>query len=383
MPATSITGSLKQPPFTYDIVGSFLRPAKLKQARADFDRGAIDEVRLEAVEDECIHELVNKEILVGLKAVTDGEFRRRMWHMDFFKALEGVEEIPANEWSVNFKGLKPTGAQLRFTGKVGFPDDHPFIEHYRHLKCMSGEPISKFTIPSPSMLHLIPCVRGHKTYWPIPRYDHKQELLLEDITSAYKDAVLKFYHEGCRYLQLDDTSWGEFCDKEKRAEYEAAGFDLDKLENRYVDMINEVLSVKPDDMTITMHVCRGNYRSSWFSSGGYDPIAPILFARCNVDGFFLEYDTERAGGFEPLKYMKDQIVVLGLITTKTPELEDEDAVIERIHEAEKYVPLEHLRLSPQCGFSSTVEGNNLTEDQQWEKVKLVKRIADRVWGPQE
>ncbi len=375
--------TLKQPPYTYDIVGSFLRPQKIKDARDQYEKGKISSTELEGVEDECIQQLINKEEDAGLKAVTDGEFRRGMWHMDFLEALEGVEKIDAATWSVNFKGEKPNGAQLRFTGKISFPDNHPFINHFRRLLQLAGAKPVKFTIPSPSMLHLIPCVRGRASYWPISRYQDNDDLLFNDIVKTYQDAVTALYQNGCRYLQFDDTSWGEFCDQEKRKEYEEAGFDLDALEKRYVDTINRVLEVKPDDMTITMHICRGNFRSSWFSSGGYEPVAPILFANCNVDAFFLEYDSDRAGGFEPLRYIKDQIVVLGLITTKTPELEDEDTVIKRIHEAEKYIPLDRLRLSPQCGFSSTEEGNKITEDQQWEKVKLVKRIADKVWGPQD
>lgn len=374
---------LVQPPFTYDIVGSFLRPAQLKQARADYKNGKIDDAQLHAIEDECIQKLVQKEEAVGLKDVTDGEFRRSMWHMDFFEGLNGVEKIPSTAWSVNFKGANPAGAQIRFDGRISFPDDHPFIEHFRHLKFMSAHLMPKFTIPSPSMLHLIPCVRGHASYWPIPCYQNNPDALFDDIVATYQQAVRLFYHEGCRYLQFDDTSWGEFCDTSKRAAYAQAGIDIDALAQKYVDVINQILEVKPNDMTITMHICRGNYRSTWFSSGGYEPVAPILFAKCNVDGFFLEYDTDRAGGFEPLRYMNNQIVALGLITTKTPELENEDDVIRRIHEAQHYIPLSRLRLCPQCGFSSTEEGNNVTEEEQWEKVKLVKRIADRVWGPQE
>ena len=370
---------LKQPPYTYDIVGSFLRPARLKEARAAYAAGTIGKDELTSIEDECIAELVQKEKASGLKAVTDGEFRRAMWHLDFLAVLDGVEEISADAWSVEFKGPKPKGAQLRFTGKIDFGPDHPFLEHFRRLQKIAGGYPTKMTIPAPSMLHLIPCVRGKATYKPISRYED-EDALFEDIALAYQHAIKAFYAEGCRYLQFDDTSWGEFCDADKRAAYEAEGIDLDVVEKRYVETINRALEAKPEDMTITTHICRGNFRSTWFSSGGYEPIAENLFAHANYDGFFLEYDSDRAGDFEPLRYIKDQIVVLGLVTSKYPELEDEDAVIARIHEAEKYVPLDHLRLSTQCGFSSTEEGNVLTEDEQWAKIALVRRIAERVWG---
>ena len=369
--------TIKQPPYTYDIVGSFLRPQRLKRARAAFAAGKISRDELTAVEDECITELVESEKKVGLKAVTDGEFRRAMWHLDFLEELEGVEHVDTASWSVEFKGPKPKGAQLRFTGKIGF-GDHPFLKHYAKLREIAGNYPTKMTIPSPSMLHLIPCVRGKATYEPIDRYKDEQALF-DDIVTTYQDAVKAFYDLGCRYLQFDDTAWGEFCDAKKRAAYEAEGIDLAEVAKHYVTMINRILEAKPEDMTITTHICRGNFRSTWFSSGGYEPVAKTLF-EANYDGFFLEYDSDRAGSFEPLRYAKDKIVVLGLVTSKFPELEDEDAVIERIHEAEKYVPLEQLRLSPQCGFSSTEEGNVLTEDDQWAKCALIKRIAERVWS---
>jgi 5-methyltetrahydropteroyltriglutamate--homocysteine methyltransferase len=376
------TSTLKQPPYTYDIVGSFLRPERLKNARAEYAAEKIDQAQLTAVEDECIAELVQKEKAAGLRAVTDGEFRRAMWHLDFLAALNGVEEISADTWSVEFKGPKPKGAQLRFTGKVDFGPDHPFIEHFRCLQKIADGYPTKLTIPAPSMLHLIPCVRGKATYRPIDRYagSDGDERLFEDIAVAYQHAIKAFYDEGCRYLQFDDTSWGEFCDADKRVAYEAQGIDLDAVARRYVETINRALEAKPADMTITTHICRGNFRSTWFSSGGYEPIAEALFSHANYDGFFLEYDSDRAGDFEPLRHIRDQVVVLGLVTSKFPELEDEDTVIARIHEAEKYVPLDHLRLSTQCGFSSTEEGNVLTEDDQWAKIALVRRIAERVWG---
>ena len=370
--------AITNPPYAYDIVGSFLRPESLKQARADFAAGTITAEQLTAAEDAAIADLVEKEKQAGLKAVTDGEFRRAMWHLDFLEGLENVEHIDAETWSVEFKGPKPKGAQLVFRGKIGF-GDHPFLAHFDKLKEIAGATEAKLTIPAPSMLHLIPCVRGAAAYQPIERYADEQALL-DDIVEAYRDAVRAFYEHGCRYLQFDDTSWGEFCDPAKRAAYAEQGIDVDGVARNYVSMINRILEAKPADMTITTHICRGNFRSTWFSSGGYEPVAEILFGGANYDGFFLEYDSDRSGDFAPLAHIKDQVVVLGLITSKFPELENEEDVIARINEAAHYVPLEQLRLSTQCGFSSTEEGNVLTEDEQWAKIALVKRIAERVWG---
>jgi len=365
-----------KPPFRYDIVGSFLRPAALKEKREAFAAGTITAADLKAAEDEAIRDLVAKEKGVGLRAVTDGEFRRRYWHLDFLTELEGVTEISAENWSVHFKGVQPKARTAKITGPISF-GSHPFLDHFRFLKEAAGDTLAKMTIPSPSMLHLICCVR-EKHYEPIPQYQD-QNRLFTDIALAYQQAIRSFYAAGCRYLQLDDTSWGEFCDADKRKAYAERGFDLDELANHYVDMINRALEAKPEDMTITMHICRGNFRSTWFSSGGYEPVAEALFGRCHVDGFFLEYDSDRAGGFEPLRFIKDQQVVLGLVTSKTPELEKEEDIIARIREAEKYVPLDQLCLSPQCGFSSTEEGNLLTEKEQWAKLRLIRSIAEKVW----
>ena len=372
----SMANEKNRPPFRYDIVGSFLRPEALKEKREAFAAGKAAAAELKEAEDTAIRDLVAKEKEVGLKAVTDGEFRRRYWHLDFLAALEGIEEVGAEHWSVAFKGAQPKAATVKIVDKVDF-GDHPFLEHFRYLQSLAGDTLAKMTIPSPSMLHLICCVRA-TDYAPIERYEDEARLF-EDIALAYQKAVRAFYEAGCRYLQLDDTSWGEFCDPEKRKAYEARGFDLDKIERAYVTMINRVLEAKPADMTITMHICRGNFRSTWFSSGGYEPVAEILFGGCHVDGFFLEYDSDRAGGFDPLKHIKDQRVVLGLVTSKTADLENKDDIKKRIEEAAKFVPLDQLCLSPQCGFSSTEEGNILTEDDQWKKLRLIREIAEEVW----
>ncbi|WP_308592259.1 5-methyltetrahydropteroyltriglutamate--homocysteine S-methyltransferase [uncultured Megasphaera sp.] len=364
-------------PYRYDIVGSFLRKPELKEARQAFEAGKITAAALKEQEDKSIRELVADEKKAGLKAVTDGEYRRAFWHLDFLWGLDGVDKVKAKHFSVAFNGFQPKAETLKISGKIDFPDNHPFIDHFRFLKSVAGEATAKQTIPSPSMLHLICCVR-EANYEPIERYQD-EDTLFADIAAAYQKAVRAFYDAGCRYLQFDDTSWGEFCSPDKREAYAKRGIDVDAVGRKYVAVLNKILEVKPADMTITMHICRGNFRSTWSSAGGYEPVADILFSHCKVDGFFLEYDSDRAGGFEPLRFIKDQKVVLGLITSKTPDLEDKGRVIERIHEAEKYVPLDQLSLSPQCGFASTEEGNLLTEAQEWAKIRLVKEIAEEVW----
>lgn len=364
-------------PFHYDIVGSFLRKRELKEARAQYGAGNLSAEALREVEDRSIRSLVEGEKAVGLRAVTDGEYRRKWWHLDFLWNLLGVEQVEVERFSIAFQGHQPKSQTLKITGKVDFPENHPFVNHFRFTQSVAGDAEVKQCIPSPSMLHLICCVR-EEHYEPIERYTD-EDVLLNDIALAYQKAIHVFYDAGCRYLQLDDTSWGEFCSAEKRAAYAARGMDLDAVAKKYVKLINKVLEAKPDDMVITMHICRGNFRSTWFTSGGYEPVAETLFGGCHVDGFFLEYDSDRAGGFEPLRFIRDQKVVLGLITSKSPELEDKDAIIARIHEAEQYVPLEQLSLSPQCGFASTEEGNLLTEEEQWAKLALVKEIAEAVW----
>ena len=369
----------KMAPYRYDIVGSFLRTPEIKEARADYEAGKITADQLEKAEDANIEKLVASEKAAGLKAVTDGEYRRAFWHLDFLWGLTGVAKVKAEHFSVAFKGFQPKAETLRIVDKIDFPEDHPFVKHFKFLKKVAGDADAKQCIPSPSMLHLICCVR-ESNYQPIEIYKDNEQQLYDDIAAAYQKAVKVFYAAGCRYLQLDDTAWGEFCSKEKRESYAARGLDVDAIARKYVEVINKVIEAKPDDMTITMHICRGNFRSTWSSTGGYEPVAEILFGHCNVDGFFLEYDSDRAGGFEPLRYIGKQKVVLGLITSKTPELEDKTAIEARIREAAQYVPLEQLSISPQCGFASTEEGNLLTEEQEWAKIKLVKEISEEVWG---
>ena len=366
-------------PFRLDHVGSFLRPERLKEARAKFNDGEITVEELERVENEEIIALIEKEKELGLKSVTDGEFRRAFWHLDFLENLDGVELVEVDHFSVQFKDKDVKPKTLRIVGKVDFSENHPFVKHFKFLKEHAGDTPVKLTIPSPSMLHLITQVR-EKNYVPIERYKDNEALFYDDVVEAYRKALQCFYSLGCRNIQLDDTSWGEFCALDKREAYEARGFDLEQIARDYVDVLNRVIEWKPEDLVVNMHICRGNFRSTWFSSGGYEPVAKTLFGHCRVDGFFLEYDSDRAGDFTPLRFIKNQKVVLGLITSKSGDLEDKGEVISRIKEASQYVPLEQLCLSPQCGFSSTEEGNILTIEAQWDKLKLIDEIVHEVWG---
>lgn len=366
-------------PFRLDHVGSFLRPERLKKARAKFNAGEINAEELERIENEEIIALIEKEKELGLKSVTDGEFRRAFWHLDFLENLDGVELVEVDHFSIQFKDKDVKPKTLRIVGKVDFSEDHPFVKHFKFLKEHAGDTPVKLTIPSPSMLHLITQVR-EKNYVPIERYKDNEALFYDDVVAAYRKALQCFYDLGCRNIQLDDTSWGEFCALDKREAYEARGFDLEQIARDYVDVLNRVIEWKPEDLVVNMHICRGNFRSTWFSSGGYEPVAKTLFGHCRVDGFFLEYDSDRAGDFTPLRYIKNQKVVLGLITSKSGDLEDKGEVIARIKEASQYVPLEQLCLSPQCGFSSTEEGNILTIEAQWDKLKLIDEIVHEVWG---
>ena len=366
-------------PYRFDIVGSFLRPEALKQARRQCACGECSMEAMHAVEDAEIHKIVEKQKAIGLPAVSDGEFRRTWWHLDFLFELVGVELRDTDTYSTQFKAQMHRPVTLEIIDKIQWPNVHPFLEHYKRLHAeANGYPV-KFTIPSPSMLHLITCVRTAQPKLP-PVYANNQEQLFTDLTTVYIQAVKAFYDLGCRILQLDDTSWGEFCSEEKRALYASQGINVDATARRYVQMLNDIRDAAPADMSLTMHICRGNFRSTWFSSGGYEPIAEILFGGCHIDGFYLEYDSDRAGDFKPLRFIKNQQVVLGLVTSKTGELENKQDIIARIQEAAQYVDINQLCLSPQCGFASTEEGNVLTEDEQWRKLEFIRQIAEEVWG---
>lgn len=366
------TRSLRQgPPFRADQVGSLLRPDRVKLARQQRASGAITADELRRIEDEEIGRIVEKQKSVGLQAVTDGELRRAWWHFDFLENLDGVKGYEA-ESGIQFNQTKTKSHSIQVVDKLDF-SHHPMLEDFQFLKRVAGSHTAKMTIPSPSMLHF----RGEidKSVYP------NQEQFFEDLAGTYKKAIRAFYDAGCRYLQLDDTSWAYFCSEEQREQLRARGFQPDELMSRYRDTINRAVADRPEDLTITMHICRGNFRSTWISSGGYEPVAEILFDGLNIDGFFLEYDSDRAGGFEPLRFVKrnDLQIVLGLITSKSGELEDGDEIKRRIDEASRYVDLSQLNLSPQCGFASTEEGNLLTEEQQWAKLRHVVEIAEEVW----
>ena len=361
-------------PFRADEVGSLLRPTELKQARAARAAGSISSKQLQAVEDQCIRDAVRKQEAIGLQAVTDGEFRRAWWHFDFLAGLEGVELVQG-EKSIQFHGVQTKAESIAVTGKVDF-SEHPMLAHFRFLKEVARV-TPKMTIPSPSVLHF----RGgraaiSKTVYP------DLDAFYHDTAEAYRKAVSAFYEAGCRYLQFDDTVWAYLCSEKERAAARARGDDPDPLPEIYAGMINHALAEKPADMTITTHVCRGNFRSSWIAEGGYEPVAETLLAGTNYNGYFLEYDTERAGGFEPLRYLPkgDKRVVLGLITSKFGELEDKDSVKRRIEEASQYASINQFCLSPQCGFASTEEGNILSEEHQWRKLAFIVETANEVWG---
>lgn len=364
-----------KPPFRADMVGSLLRSAPLKAARERFASGAIDAAALKAVENDEIRKLIAKQEQVGLKGITDGEFRRAYWHFDFLENLDGVEAIEGDS-GMNFKGGVGIAKALKVTGKLGF-SGHPMLDHFRFLKENVGAgSVPKMTLPGPSMLHY----RGGRKMISDTVYPDMAEFY-EDLGKAYNKAVHAFYDAGCRYLQLDDISFAYLCDPEQREMLRARGDDPDRQPDIYAGMVRAALKDKPADLRVTMHLCRGNFRSTFIASGGYEPIAELLFNAMPIDGYFMEWDSDRAGGFEPLRFLpKEKQVVLGLVTTKTGVLEDRGAVERRIEEAARFAPLEQLCLSPQCGFASTQEGNTLAEDEQWAKLAMIVDVAGEVWG---
>ncbi len=362
-----------RPPFRADQVGSLLRPEELKQARAARAEGRIGAEALHEIEDRLIREVVRKQESVGLEAVTDGEFRRAWWHFDFLAGLDGVELVEGE--AIQFEGVQTKAESIAVTGRIGF-SGHPMLDHFRFLREVASV-VPKMTIPSPSVLHFRTGRRGISSeVYP------DLEAFFADSAEAYREAVRAFYDAGCRYLQLDDTVWAYLCSEKEREAARARGEDPDRLPEVYARTLERVLEARPPDMTTTMHVCRGNFRSTWIAEGGYEPVAEILLGEVGIDGYFLEYDTERAGGFEPLRFLPKgrKKVVLGLITSKTGALESKDEVRRRIDEATRYVDLEQLCLSPQCGFASTEEGNILTEEEQWRKLALIVEISREIWG---
>lgn len=362
------------PPFRADIVGSFLRTPNLKDARARHESGALSDAGLREVEDAEIVRVVAQQADAGLQLATDGEFRRSWWHFDFFDGLDGVSVV-SQDHGIQFQGVQTSSRGLRIDGKIGFPADHPMLEHYRFLQSTTGV-MPKMSIPAPTVLHF----RLENGSVDSAVYADAEDTF-DDLARTYRDAIAAFYDAGCRYLQFDDTAWAYLCSDVELGKAAERGIRTDGLAERYAALLNASLEGKPTDMTITTHVCRGNFRSTWISSGGYEPVAEQLLSVCNYDGYFLEYDSERAGTFEPLRFLPkgDKVVVLGLVSTKSGELESREVIKRRIAEAATFVPLEQLALSPQCGFASTEEGNDLTEDQQWMKIREVVDIAAEVW----
>ena len=365
-------------PFRYDFVGSFLRPQALKDAKAAYQDGEITKEAFDKVVNEEITKVVAKQKELGFHVITDGEFRRTFWHLDFMWGFEGVEH-------------ENTGNGVRFDAELAVLDDtylvgkikakpHPFVEYFKFLKQFEDEnTVAKYTIPAPAQMLqqlIVPAnFESTRKFYPT------NEELIRDIGKGYQEVIRQFYEAGCRNLQLDDCTWGAIVGEAAKQRYKSLGIDLEEVKAQLLEVNNLALEGKPEDMVITSHICRGNYHSTFFTSGPYDSVADYVFAKEKVDALFLEYDDERSGGFAPLaKVSADKKVVLGLITTKSPVLEDKETVIARIHEAAKYVPLDRLCLSPQCGFASCEIGNKLTEDEQWAKLKLVKEIAEEVWG---
>lgn len=377
MTANSVTNA----PFRCDIVGSFLRPDVLKQARADFNAGVIDAAQLKTVEDVAIRDLVAKQKAAGLKVVTDGEFRRSYWHLDFMWGLQGIERRTSREGYM-FHDEETTADTAVVTGPIS-GENHPFVEHFKFVQALAGDDhVARQTIPAPiqtfSEVTLDRCDGQQESLRGVYTTD---EELADAIAAAYRQVIADLYAAGCRNIQFDDCTWGIYCDTDFVAKTGMQAVDIQKVSELGVALNNAAIEGAPEDLVINTHVCRGNYHSTYAFEGGYDPVAPYLFVHENVDAFYLEFDTPRAGGFEPLAHVAEgKKVVLGLITSKQPGLEDKEVVKARIKEASKYVPLENLYLSPQCGFASCEIGNKLTEEEQWAKIALIQEIAAEVWG---
>ena len=368
-----------KPPFRADHVGSLLRPAVLKQARAKRERGEITAEELKTIEDREIEAVIRKQEEAGLRSVTDGEFRRAFWNYDFLGQLDGVEAY-LGERKIKFQGPQPKPMMLRVIGKLGGYRAHPMIEHFKfvaaHAKATTNKATPKMTVPSPSSLHF----RYGRDAVPVEIYPDMDDFY-RDLGEGYRKALRAFSDAGCRYLQLDEVNFTYLCDPKLRAFVANRGEDPETLPHVYARMINAALSDVAPDVTKAMHLCRGNFQSTFVASGGYEPVAEILFNEINIDAYFMEYDSDRAGGFAPLRFVpKGKMVVLGLVTSKSGTLESKDELKRRIDQAARYIDLDQLCLSPQCGFASTEEGNILAEDEQWAKLRRIVEVADEVWG---
>ena len=367
------------PPFRADHVGSLLRPQRLLEAREQHAAGSIDASELRAIEDEAIRDVVRKQEEIGLQSATDGELRRSSWHMDFIYQLDGITKEPGK---IAVKFHRPDGdieftpAALHVDGELGVSKTI-FGDDFAYLQEQVTSAVPKLTIPSPSMVHY----RGGKAAIDPAVYPTLDEFWA-GLAAAYRDEVRRLGEAGCTYLQLDDTSLAYMNDPHQREYVASIGGDPERQHVEYIHHINEALAARPEGMSVTTHTCRGNFRSAWAAEGGYDHVAEALFSELEVDGFFMEWDDERSGGFEPLRFLPrgPKRVVLGLVTTKHGKLESKDDLKRRIEAAARHAPLEQLCLSPQCGFSSTFEGNDLTEDEQWAKLELIVETAREVWG---
>lgn len=366
-----------QTPCRYDFVGSFLRPQEVKQAKADYAEGKISEEEKDRIIDAAIADVVKKQKELGYHVITDGEFRRTYWHLDFMWGFEGVAHEKKGG-GVQFNGEMADLEATYLVGRVK-AKEHPFVEYFKFLKQFEDEnTVAKYTIPAPAQMYqqmIVP-----QNIAKTREFYEADDELIQDIGTAYQEVIAQFYEAGCRNLQFDDCTWGAIVGDAAKQRYKSLGLDIEDVKAQLLKVNNLALEKKPEDMVITSHICRGNYHSTFFTSGPYDSVADYVFAQENVDALLLEYDDERSGGFAPLaKVSPDKKVVLGLITTKKPELEDKETVKARIEQAAKYIPLDRLCLSPQCGFASCEIGNKLTEEQQWAKLALVKEIAEEVW----
>lgn len=363
------------PPFRADHVGSLLRPKSLLEKRHNWKLGTVTAEELRAAENEAIAETVKKVESLGMKAITDGEFRRDYFHLDFLKELEGVSVTGGIGANPNAQKAEDgfTPPKLSVTGKLRHVKNIQ-VDDFNFLKSVVTE-TPKVSIPSPTMVHF----RGGRKSIDINAYPDMEEFFA-DLSQCYRDEIGALYDAGCRYIQLDDTNLAYLCDPKMREEARLRGDDPNELPRTYAALINSVIDDRPSDLTIGIHLCRGNYRSTWFAEGGYEPVAEVLFNDLNVDAYFLEYDDERSGDFAPLRFVpSNKVVVLGIISSKIAALEDPKDLITRINEAAQYMPLENMCLSPQCGFSSTSHGNNLTMDDQWRKIELIVNTANEVW----
>ena len=362
-----------KPPFRADHVGSLLRPSILKEARENYTRDKISLEALKVIEDREIENIIRKQENIGLEAVTDGEFRRSWWHLDFLWGLDGVAKLDLGT-GVTFADTQTRAEGTHVFGKLGY-SGHPMLDHFKFVEAYT-ERVPKMSIPAPSAIYGRPVPLAiESAVYP------DREQFFYDLGTVYKEAVQDFANAGCRYLQFDEVFIAMLCDSKYRYQMVERGDDPERLAEIYGDLINTAISDIPSDLSITMHLCRGNYKSTFMGSGSYDAVQDVLFNKINVDGYFLEYDDERSGGFEPLRLLpKNKVVVLGLVTTKTGALESKDVIKRRVEQAAKFVDIDQLCLSGQCGFASTEEGNLLSEDDQWAKLALIVEVANEIWS---